>query len=82
MRVVGNRLREYADPCYFSMLSVGVGFAAGDAVPMNSSSLNQGDHCIVATHRGEGGASALIVDSDNVALLGAERAAADAWVRP
>ena len=66
VRVVGNRLREYADPCYFSMLSVGVGFAAGDAVPMNSSSLNQGDHCIVATHSGKGGAAALIVDAHNL----------------
>ena len=62
VRVIGNRFHEHAAECYFSLLSVGVGFGGGTA--MNTTALNQGDQCIVATSAPIGAAA--IVDVSNI----------------
>jgi predicted flap endonuclease-1-like 5' DNA nuclease len=66
LRATDSSFRERARACYFSLLSSALGLTAqGRLLTMNTTALNQGDHCIVALSNASPGGPP-VVDRDNL----------------
>ena len=66
VRATDNSFRERAATCYFSLLSAALGLTAqARLTTMNTTALNQGDHCIIALSNG-GTTGLPVIDSGNL----------------